>query len=101
MGEVTEIMEPTDYQLIQSEVHKNSNIQESDYEDFVQDVYLKLLETKTKYISRPYLRTLLKNMLIDRYRKEIRRPELVFDNKDYSDEHSDSRNDDSELAEEE
>lgn len=82
---VVTLMEPSDYRLIQSEVNKVSAIQEADKEDFVQDICLKLLESKPSFISRPYLRTLIRHMLMDRYRKGTRRPTLVFDNKDYAD----------------
>lgn len=78
------LMEPNDYRLIQSEVNKIF-LHEDDKEDFVQDICLKLLESKPSFISRPYLRTLIRHMLMDRYRKGTRRPTLVFDNKDYAD----------------
>jgi DNA-directed RNA polymerase specialized sigma24 family protein len=72
-----------DYSLIQTEVRTNPAIPPEDKEDFVQDICVKLLESKPAYISRPYIRRLLRNMLVDRHRKEIRRPDIIYDNKDY------------------
>lgn len=73
-----------DYQLILSEVRR-ACVPESDIEDMAQDVCVKILERKLELVTRAYVRRLIRNMLIDKRRKDARRPKLVFDNKDYPD----------------
>lgn len=76
-------MEPADYKLITSEVNQNYLVPEEDKEDFVQDILVKLLEKRPKYVSKPYIRQLIRNMLIDKHRKLIRRPTIIYTNKNY------------------
>jgi DNA-directed RNA polymerase specialized sigma24 family protein len=63
-------MNEQDYKLVQSEVRYQRQLSEEDKDDLVQDLCVKLLEGKQKQITRAFLRTLIKNMLIDRSRKD-------------------------------
>jgi DNA-directed RNA polymerase specialized sigma24 family protein len=75
-------MNEQDYKLIQSEVRYQRQLSEEDREDLVQDVCVKLLEGKQEHITRAFLRTLIRNMLIDKGRKEVRRPQITSNDTD-------------------
>ena len=77
-------MNEATYALVVAEVRKR--IPPGEQEDFVQDVFVKLLKSKPEYLSKPYIKRLVSNMIIDKHRKEIRRPSIIYDNKDYSNE---------------
>lgn len=70
-------MNEQDYKLIEQEVRYQKQLSEEDKEDLVQDVCVKLLETKPKTVNRAFIRTLIRNMLIDRSRRRERRPDIV------------------------
>ena len=75
-------MNEQDYKLVQSEVRYQKQLSTEDREDLVQDVCVKLLEAKPKTVTRAFLRMLIKNLLIDRGRKEARRPQITSNDTD-------------------
>jgi DNA-directed RNA polymerase specialized sigma24 family protein len=77
-------MNEQDYKLIVSEVRYQKQLSSEDKEDLVQDVVVKMLEAKPKTVTRAYVRTLIKNLLIDQGRKEARRPDITYTNQDSS-----------------
>lgn len=74
-------MTPQDYQLVQHEVKALAaklKWAREDREDFLQDVTVKLLESAPEYVNVGYLRLLFQRMLIDRNRRESRRPKIIY-----------------------
>lgn len=77
-----------DYQLVQAEVKSLARKRRwslDDEQDFVQEVYVKLLEQESRGVkskdtdmTKGYLRMLLKRMLMDAKRKDDRRPDVAF-----------------------
>lgn len=73
-------MDLSNYHILVQEVrHANPNMPESDQEDMIQDAYVRLLASKDKYITRAYIKRLLRNMRVDRHRKVVRRPDTIVD----------------------
>ena len=78
-GSLDEMTEQ-DYKLIRSEVkaRRLKHWNREDEEDFVQDVVVKLLQTKTEYITKGYIRKLIYQMQLDQSRKDKRRPHVLY-----------------------
>lgn len=75
-------MDLSNYQLIQAEARRIKSLSPEDREDLAQDVCLKLLESnKAKKITRKYIRKLIMYILMNKRRKESRRPEVIYNSK--------------------
>jgi DNA-directed RNA polymerase specialized sigma24 family protein len=71
----------TNYQDIAAFIRKLcKHMTPDDQDDFIQEVYVKLLQSKLSYASRQVLRNIVKRTKIDLARKADRRPKIVYDN---------------------
>jgi len=72
-------MDFADYQLIKREVRYRRYISLEDKEDLIQDISVKLLQSKATHVSRAYIKKLIKNMMIDWKRNMGRQPDIAYD----------------------
>jgi DNA-directed RNA polymerase specialized sigma24 family protein len=76
------LMNEKTLELIKQEVYK-LGLSGADRDDFVQEICLRFVLDKPEKITRSYIRRAAKWILLKQYRADSRRPQLVFDNKDY------------------
>jgi DNA-directed RNA polymerase specialized sigma24 family protein len=55
-----------------------------DKEDLMQDVIVKLLESKADKITKGFVYRIVKSVLCDKYKKDSSSPDIAYTDKDYS-----------------